>query len=224
MVTSAKIFFDNSRLYFSLISFILGFILIFLSGNKTALLLSILFSFYFTYKFISFRKSNLILFIFIFIPIFSSVIFIVYQLDYIQRLIEIFSNPMGYRTIIARFEIYSNALTLIKNYPFGLGVYNIELFLRDNFGTLVNHPHNIILQFFLEIGIIGAISLVFFLFILFFKGLFLSQSSRVFVVVCILYFLMNNLSGGFSSVSHLIFWSYLGLATNFLCNGSRSDA
>jgi O-antigen ligase len=131
---------------------------------------------------------------------------------------------MGYRTIIARFDIYSNAFILIKNYPFGLGVYNIELFLRDDFGTLLNHPHNIILQFFLEIGIIGGVSLLFFLLILFFKGLFLSQSSRVFIVVCTLYFLMNNLSGGFSAVSHLIFWSYLGLSTNFLYNGFKSDA
>jgi len=224
MVTSTKIFFDSRKLHLSFLSFILGFILIFLSGNKTALLLSILFSFYFLYKFILFRQTYLLLFIFILIPIFSSVIVTVYQLDYIQRLIEIFSNPMGYRTIIARFDIYSNALILIKNYPFGLGVYNIELLLRDDFGTLLNHPHNIILQFFLEIGIIGAVSLLFFIFILFFKGLFLSQSSRVFIVVCVLYFLMNNLSGGFSAVSHLIFWSYLGLSTNFLYNGSKSDA
>ena len=217
MVTSTKIFFDNKKPYLSFISFFLGFSLIFLSGNKTALILSILFSLYFFYKLTSFKRRY---FFFLLIPIFAFTFISVDQLEYIQRLVEIFSNPFAYRTIIARLDIYSNALILIENHPFGLGVYNIDLYLRDDFGNLLNHPHNIILQFFLEIGVIGALSLLSFLSILFFKGLFFSQSSKVFIIVSILYFLMNNLSGGFSAVSHLLFWSYLGLSVNFLYNGS----
>ena len=117
-----------------------------------------------------------------------------------------------------------NAMILIGNNPLGLGVYNIDLFLRDDFGNLLNHPHNIILQFFLEIGVIGGISLLLFISILFFRGLFLSNISRVFISVCLLYFLMNNLSGGFSALSHLFFWSYLGLSVNFIYNQSHNEA
>ena len=86
MVTSTKIFLDSNKLFLSFFSFFLGLVLVFLSGNKTALLLAVFFSLYFFFKFISLKRGYLLLFLFVFL------------FGYFPSLTLIFTNyPSPYR-------------------------------------------------------------------------------------------------------------------------------
>ena len=154
---------------------------------------------------------------------FFIIFLIIYLIDetLYERLIIILSNPFAYRTILSRIEIWENSLFIISNNPLGVGPYNIDLFLTDEFGKALNHPHNIILQILLETGWLGLIAFLGFLVTVSISVFSLSNKSedqifepysKICIGISLGYFMLNNMSGGYSATTHLLYWSLLGIS------------
>jgi O-antigen ligase len=129
----------------------------------------------------------------------------------------LWSDPEGYRSILSRREIWIAALTIVKKYPFlGIGAGNTPLLLD------VRHCHNVFIEYYLTMGLLGLITLVFFILCLLFICWYVVRISRYMpfihgtrviglVLGIVSYLLSNQSSDSFGPTTLPVFWVLVGV-------------
>jgi O-antigen ligase len=174
------------------------------------------------------NKKNKIKNIFAFIVIFIllSIIFRnilnIFFSDRIMQIMEAFKNPLQYKTMNIRYNIWTTAIDLgIKN-TFGVGLYNLQFYLP------VNHAHNIFIEILGSTGIYGLIIFVIYLSMILTKaykilkvndGYYCYKIGMFYSMVS--YIVSNNFSDSFGARTHLFFWIITSLL--FSVKGSKNS-
>lgn len=97
-------------------------------------------------------------------------------------LVGFFLYSKGSASLEIRYSFWRNTLCLIKDFPLGVGPGSFEYIFQSyngrcyapaesGEGLLVRNPHNMFLEFFAEIGILGALALFCFLYFFVFRAL-----------------------------------------------------
>lgn len=214
--------------YRSLTNWLVLFLLlagIVISGSKTNLFVAGSLGF-FTLLLISFLKSSPIrkylslLATFLIISLAGYISIILLQ-EFVPKSLEnleaLWANPQSYRTFIIRKNIWADALSLVQQYPLlGIGAGNTWVMLG------AKHAHNVFIEYYLTMGILGLVALTFFILSLtcFCRYAFWlarktgpSQQAQVigFIFGIFAYILSNQLSDSFSATTLPILWALVGL-------------
>jgi len=105
-----------------------------------------------------------------------------YFSDRYLETVKIFTNEVPQNSgITTRFISYEKSIDIVKDRPiFGTGVGGFKGYKEDKFLSYLKYPHNIFLEFQVELGIFG---LIFFLFYLFFISKFLYKHNVYIMLV-----------------------------------------
>lgn len=174
------IFLFRKKITFFILTQLLILTIVFLSGERTALFLYCLFFFSLFIFIKNFRKK--ILFIFIFLLLFSSTI-IIFNPSYHERYILNIADGFGVSAYVDSSVETEDSFTLFSeqheshfkaaylmfkdNILFGKGTRSFRIFCKEkkyivNDVSCSSHPHNIIMQFLSELGLFGIIFLMIF--------------------------------------------------------------
>ncbi|MCL9775464.1 O-antigen ligase family protein [Vibrio methylphosphonaticus] len=115
-----------------------------------------------------------------------------------------------------RDSLYTISLEVIKNNPFGVGVYGYyKDLLQGNFG-LFRYPHNIFIQLVLEFGIFGGVGIIISIIMLIYFNLKYIEPSSGWLFVLLLMINTKLLVTG-SYLWEMSFWMFIVIgATNIM--------
>lgn len=220
--------FMNKRSILQLIYFAIAFVLIIIAGARGPFFISILFIFIRVFQVIknigSGRKvwSTLIVFS---IFVLMSVIFMSKIEDVIttnsfqdyNRILEMLKNDELLEDE-GRNSLKSKSMALIWDHPFGMGLGQERVALSDNHKEAVgNYPHNFFLEIFIQYGwILGfsiIISMLYFMFISFFKNKNVT-TKNIWLMFFFIGFLPLMFSGSY--INWPLYWLFLGLTVNII--------
>ncbi|MGE5297963.1 MAG: O-antigen ligase family protein, partial [Acidobacteriaceae bacterium] len=174
---------------------ILALIMTFSRGAWAAVAVVVFFSLFLRFKPKKLVAATaIILIVFLLVPIIRN------------RLVETVNDPSG----LARADLLKAGLSEVSKQPIlGNGLYGFRTTLTDrNFqGEILNYPHNIILNFWLETGLLGLLSFLFIVFVSM-KG----QRGRIYGMAGIAFLCVVLIHGlvdvpYFKNDLSLLFWS-----------------
>lgn len=128
-----------------------------------------------------------------------------------------FADPEGYRSLLSRQEVWLEALAIVKEHPFlGIGAGNTPLVLARS------HAHNVFIEHYLTMGLLGMSALVAFLICLLLFCWHMLKISRCMpfiqrarvtglVLGIFSYILSNQLSDSFGPTTMPVFWVLIGV-------------
>jgi len=218
---------QKQRSFVPIILIVISSIIMILSFNKSAIILTlvglpIIFlinRLYFPRGSKKIIKQLLIVFLSI---IFLLVIFQYLIINYLPMRIDdlktIIENPLVYKTISERFYLWDQSINYALKYPLtGVGYYNSIYFLINFSGMPMLHAHNIFFEVLINSGILGLINFSIMFAVFFKKSLHIMRINETerniifaLMVNIIIYFILNIMSGSFSSQTHWFFWVPLG--------------
>lgn len=220
--------FMNNRSVLQLIFFAAAFVLVIIAGARGPVLIAILFIFIRVFQVIKnigggikvwSRLLVFSIFVFmaiIFIPKIEDVITTYSFLDS-NRLLEMLKKD-DLLVDEGRDLLKTKSIALIWNHPFGMGLGQERMALSDIPTEAVgNYPHNFFLEIFIHYGwILGftiTVSLLYFMFISFFKNKNVITKNIWLIFFCI-GFLPLMFSGSY--INWPLFWLFLGLTVNII--------
>lgn len=153
------------------------------------------------------KKYRLIILTFFICMIFISILIMLTRWD--ERMIDL---KYPYNSITQRFNYWRACIAIIKDYPvFGIGPGNVqELFLKYKIGagTGTRYAHNIFLQTWVEMGVLGTAA-IFYLINNFFKN-YAKNPENKFIFCGMFAFLLHNLiDNTFFIPQAAFFWWFL---------------
>lgn len=119
----------------------------------------------------------------------------------------IIKNPLEYRTMEIRYTLWEKSYNLSKENFWGVGLYNLKFHLD------YTHAHNILFEILGSAGIIGLLSFLLFIVLLFSRIIIITFGDYNFfyyklglLFASIAYFIANNFSDSFGPRTHWLFW------------------
>ena len=213
--------FFNFKKYFWLFGFIICSIVIFLTysyGAWIGFIAGILFLIFFFQKKIAWRKK--VLFSIISALFLSTIFFYQYNTEKFQNLANFSRSSFESRIII-----WKSSAAILKDHPFwGIGPGNFQNFYLDYqkkfppyLEWAVPQPHNLLLAFYLQCGLLGLIGFLWLIFLFFKKGFhqlstFNFQLSTI-LLAAMIYILIHGLidTPYWKNDLAIIFWIVVGL-------------
>lgn len=138
----------------------------------------------------------------------------------LQNMMNVMEDPAGYRSMVSRQQIWAGVIKVAGTSPLiGLGAGNTWLYLGSK------HAHNVFLEYFFTMGLIGLFALLFFLVSLFYvcvfsykatKGMPLEQRAETIgiIIAIVSYITSNQLSESFGGTTINLLWVLIALLIN----------
>jgi len=156
-------------------------------------------------------KFFIILFFIILIIVlgnFLEIIFSKYLSSRIYSLEMAVSNPLNYKSMLIRYNLWKIAYELGIENLFGVGLYNLEYYLPN-----YNHAHNIFFELLGSVCFLGLFTFMLLIIFLFFKLIKITFYNKKYSIYkiglffsIISYFFANNFSDSFGPRTHWLFW------------------
>ena len=220
--------FMNNRSMLQIIYFVASFVLVIIAGARGPFVISILFIMIRCFqgiKSIGEGRKVSSTFIVFSIFVFMSIIFMSKIEDVITT-----NSFQDYNRILemlkkdellddeGRNSLKSKSIALIWDHPFGMGLGQERVALSDIHKEAVgNYPHNFFLEIFIQYGwILGftiTVSLLYFMFISFFKNKNVT-TKNIWLMFFFIGFLPLMFSGSY--INWPLFWLFLGLTVNII--------
>ena len=220
--------FINNRSILWLIYFAIAFVLIIIAGARGPVIISILFIFIRVFQFIKnigggikVWSTLLVFSIFVFMAIVFMPkiedIITKYSFQDSNRLLEMLRKD-DLLEDEGRNSLKNKSIALILDHPFGMGLGQERVVLSDIPTEAVgNYPHNFFLEIFIHygwiIGLIITVSLLYFMFMSFFKNKNV-VTRNIWLMFFFIGFLPLMFSGSY--INWPIFWLFLGLTVNII--------
>lgn len=125
-------------------------------ASRVGLIINILCMMYFLYKSITSKNFTAVIFIVMFLLLFSIVCIKFGILEHVFSRLNNLTSDTG---SIGRLNMWKHVLNVIERHPMGVGIGNSNLALEKMSGTSYaeNNLHNLIFQMFCDLGIIGGL-------------------------------------------------------------------
>ena len=220
--------FMNNRSVLQLIYFVASFVLVIIAGARGPFVISILFIMIRCFqgiKSIGEGRKVSSTFIVFSICVFMAIVFMPkiediitkYSFQDSNRLLEMLRED-DLLEDEARNSLKSKSIALIWDHPFGMGLGQERVALSDFHKEAVgNYPHNFFLEIFIQYGwILGftiIVSLLYFMFISFFKNKNVT-TKNIWLMFFFIGFLPLMFSGSY--INWPLFWLFLGLTVNII--------